>query len=641
MLQWLVFSRRPLLLTELAEVVAIKTDGPPFLDYDARFPEPSDVLSILSSLVTIVAVDGCGEQIRFAHFSVQEYLISDRILASDAKHLAVRQATATTDLAESTCAYLLHLLDCDPEELLSKCQTDYPLLQYATSQWVEHLLLLDKEKAICGLILPLLIKIEFTEAIYQTTLNKSTKDSRGYYLHPLYYPLGFATWLGNADLVQKLLNEGYDVNFQDFRKFENQFRPSFHYALRSRRKHILLPSLLPSGFGHNTWREGFRCGTTILQVATHRRNKQLIQLLVRAGANVNARACARSALHDACRNRDLESARMLVDYGADVNIDGYDGTPLLAALARPKIDVDVTPILELLLDNGADVNAMHYQGQTALLRALNEGNTATVDLLLDRGAVVNIHSETQKPALHIVVKRNDIANTKKLLEHGADVNAIDGSAKRKAELRYDGTAITFASSLGLDDIVRLLLQWDADLHIQAGFYDNALQAACKRGHETFVKLILEKGLDCNLVGGYYGTALQAAAASRRSSNQILQTLMEAGADINIRGGKYGTALQAAVTCSPDPARSEKNLQFQKIQLLLQSGANVNIKGGAYGSPLRAAIYIDWTEVIKLLLKHGAEVIAEDLEFAKEKIGVTRTSEILRNAYDMGLEASEN
>jgi hypothetical protein len=92
-LQWLAFSARPVTLAEVAEALAMDcTNDHPQFDPDQRMQNPQDILSICSSLVTIssptVTVNGGtethnlsikAEELRLAHFSVQEYLTGERI----------------------------------------------------------------------------------------------------------------------------------------------------------------------------------------------------------------------------------------------------------------------------------------------------------------------------------------------------------------------------------------------------------------------------------------------------------------------------------------------------------------------------------------------------------------------------------
>ena len=88
-LQWLVYSARPLRIEELAEVLTVNTEfTPPLFDAEQRFLDPRDVLDICSSLVaTTVEISGKdGDEreeilVQLAHFSVKEYLVSERIRA--------------------------------------------------------------------------------------------------------------------------------------------------------------------------------------------------------------------------------------------------------------------------------------------------------------------------------------------------------------------------------------------------------------------------------------------------------------------------------------------------------------------------------------------------------------------------------
>ncbi|KAF1955322.1 ankyrin, partial [Byssothecium circinans] len=101
----------------------------------------------------------------------------------------------------------------------------------------------------------------------------------------------------------------------------------------------------------------------------------------------------------------------------------------------------------------------------------------------------------------------------------------------------------YAGLSGLRNVVKLLLNKDADVNAQGGEYGNALQVASSRGHEQIVKLLLDKDADVNAQGGRYGNALQ--AASFRGHEQIVKLLLDKDADVNAQDGEYGNALQAA------------------------------------------------------------------------------------------------
>ncbi|GIK07268.1 hypothetical protein Aspvir_002926 [Aspergillus viridinutans] len=73
--------------------------------------------------------------------------------------------------------------------------------------------------------------------------------------------------------------------------------------------------------------------------------------------------------------------------------------------------------------------------------------------------------------------------------------------------------IYHASSAGLRQRVRLLLDEKADINEQGGRYSNALQVASYGGHSEIVYLLLERGADVNAQGGEYANALGAASAT--------------------------------------------------------------------------------------------------------------------------------
>ena len=74
-----------------------------------------------------------------------------------------------------------------------------------------------------------------------------------------------------------------------------------------------------------------------------------------------------------------------------------------------------------------------------------------------------------------------------------------------------GSPLQAAANHGEDEIIKLLLEWGADVNAQGGYYGNALQAAAYSGNKEAVELLLERGADINAQGGHYHTTLQAAA----------------------------------------------------------------------------------------------------------------------------------
>jgi hypothetical protein len=104
-LQFLAFSPRQMNLLELVEVLAVDIDrDEPQFNPENRIPEPKDILSMCSTLVTTTNLT---EWLRLAHFSVKEYLLSDRIKSSKASAYSIDPISGNLFIAQTYLAYLL------------------------------------------------------------------------------------------------------------------------------------------------------------------------------------------------------------------------------------------------------------------------------------------------------------------------------------------------------------------------------------------------------------------------------------------------------------------------------------------------------------------------------------------------------
>jgi hypothetical protein len=136
--QCLAVSIRPLRVEELADILAIRFDAESLPKYNVHWhPENSeeDVLSVCSSLITIVDVDG-SRVVQFSHFSVQEYLSSKR-LADAGQHLSqyhIHPHSAHTILTLASLSILLTLDDQMDKDRIK----EFPLANYAARYWIDH-----------------------------------------------------------------------------------------------------------------------------------------------------------------------------------------------------------------------------------------------------------------------------------------------------------------------------------------------------------------------------------------------------------------------------------------------------------------------------------------------------------------------
>jgi hypothetical protein len=145
--QCLAISRRPLRAKELAEVLAIRRDPGDIPQLNVAW-RPGDaveaVLSACSSLVTAIELGGqhddgdeCDSRIiQFSHYSVKEYLTSERLSKSekgDISQYYISLQPAHTILAQICISTLLQL-----DNHVGDIANRFPLVDYAAQNWFHH-----------------------------------------------------------------------------------------------------------------------------------------------------------------------------------------------------------------------------------------------------------------------------------------------------------------------------------------------------------------------------------------------------------------------------------------------------------------------------------------------------------------------
>jgi hypothetical protein len=139
-----------------------------------------------------------------------------------------------------------------------------------------------------------------------------------------------------------------------------------------------------------------RSGTTALEHAVQNGNRELIQLLLSRGADVNSRnGSGETVLMMLDEDATSDLIWDLVNAGANVNgTDQAGNTPLIDAAYRNNVDA-----LKTLLEAGAKVECKNKEGQTALMMAASNGLINNVRALVLAGSVLNELDNEGKNAL--------------------------------------------------------------------------------------------------------------------------------------------------------------------------------------------------------------------------------------------------
>ncbi|KAI9773654.1 MAG: hypothetical protein M1840_006928 [Geoglossum simile] len=433
-LQWLTFSMRPMRVEEVAEALAVDMEGLPRFDLARRFRDPRDVLDICSSLVTLSpATIGCRqseiEELRLAHFSVKEYLVSER----PAPRYRIREISANVSIADACLAYLLQF-EC-PNSLSSQTAKEYPLARYAAKYWFQHAQLTE---AYASTTPQLIMQLLLSEVAYVNWVRLFNPDEPwkepniANRLDTIAPPLYYMSLTGLVGIVRLLLENGADINAS-------------------------------GGFYGNA-----------LQAASRKGHSQIVQQLLENRANANALGGHYgNALHAASYMGHGQIVKQLLKNGAKPNAPGGRyGNALQAAsyMCHGRI-------VQQLLEHGVDIDAPGGYYGSALHAASYMGHSQIVQQLLEGGASVNAPGAPFGNALQAASRKGHSQIVEQLLKNGANINALVGPY---------GNALQAAAHKGHSQTVEQLLKNGADISAP-GFYENALQAASSAGHDQIVQ----------------------------------------------------------------------------------------------------------------------------------------------------------
>ena len=287
-----------------------------------------------------------------------------------------------------------------------------------------------------------------------------------------------------------------------------------------------------------------------------------------------------TALCFASQGCHSEVVQILLSEGADPNIQEEDGwTALMIADQNGHSEV-----VQILLNGGADPNFQKEDGTTALIYASQNGHSEVVLILLKGGADPNIQMEDGWTALFSASQSGHSEVVQILLKGGADPNI---------QMEEGWIALMPASQNGHSKVVQILLKEGADPNIQLEDGWAALFSASQNGHSKVVEILLKEGADPNIQKKNGATALM--CASHNGDSEVVQVLLKGGADPNIQEEHGQTALMSA---------SADGLS-EVVQVLLKGGANPNIQEEDGWTALMIAIQNGHSEVVEILLKAGA------------------------------------
>ena len=322
--------------------------------------------------------------------------------------------------------------------------------------------------------------------------------------------------------------------------------------------------------------EAFR--QTVLHFAARKGSKAICELLLKRGANINAKDSLRGdvPLHEASRNGSAAVCKLLVAHGADVTAVNNNGcTPLMSAVINCQSPTVCHPLI-----TSDSVNVAIHDGDQALHIAARTGHTLMVQLLMEHGADTSTVNKHKQTPLHTAAggEKDCPELCEILLKHGAKMDAVDKDGNQPLHL---------ACKQGHSGTEKLLVDYGADV-----------TATNVDGH-TPVLLVSQQLSETKEDGAHPNVKLHVAA--KTGDVETVQQLVDSGADVNavIKRGRtlLHTVADGWLDCP------------ELCDMLWKDGGRIDAVDEDGNQPLHLACRQSHTKIVKWLLCHDVDTNA--------------------------------
>jgi ankyrin repeat protein len=196
-------------------------------------------------------------------------------------------------------------------------------------------------------------------------------------------------------------------------------------------------------------------------------------------------------------------------------------------------------------------------------------------------------------------------------------------------MEIDVVTLMRAAQLGNAKLLATLIKDGMDPNVRDDKDWTALHWAAQEGHVSAAKILTEAGAKVDPVDSIGFTPLHVAVGEGHT--RVVRHLLAEGADVNQRcsAQRDGTLLHLASAWN----------RLTTAKALIRAGANVNALDSAGRSPLLFAVKYGHSDMIKLLIKAGAEVRSDERDVDENKTLAEFASELRDPEVEQALSRS--
>jgi ankyrin repeat protein len=265
-----------------------------------------------------------------------------------------------------------------------------------------------------------------------------------------------------------------------------------------------------------------------------------------------------TALHISASLNDIESIRILLDYGATVDsLDSWNQTPMMVAAFRQHLD-----IVKLLLRHGANTNIIRKSCTNVAMIAAEHGEVELLKTLVSNGTSLSHCDQWGRSVLHYAGRSSPKAFST-LLASGCDP--------------YQQDTVGYTP-------IETAIQWPT------------VRPLCLNSNLDFNRWIIHIGdLGTSTDRGYMPLSILKLLLKRLPASRISREVDAVPSRENFKETMLVTAARWG--------------DQRTMDLLIKTGAELELEGGPYGSPLLTACNQGVLSSVRYLTRRGANIFS--------------------------------